>query len=147
MLLSVCCCSLYAPMCICAHAGDGDHVDTVRTAVQDYKVHVCQLYMPNGLNGEWATGAGHDLVSWATSWPSFIGYHSRPEGGQFNMRESEIAQKQKMMSIVRSSLKFEEELGHVGIVLMLDITASMQSVIDEVKGKLESQLLVELHKR
>ncbi|GLC42828.1 hypothetical protein PLESTM_001387400 [Pleodorina starrii] len=128
-------------------AGDSDHVATVRKAVQEFGVHVCQLYTDGTgkSHSTWLSGDGYGLVSWAESWPVFLRYHQKRKN--YNMRPSAKEEAQRIGNILQSSLKYEDSLGQIGIVLLLDITDSMQPAIDDVKAKLEAQLLVELQER
>ncbi|KXZ52575.1 hypothetical protein GPECTOR_9g619 [Gonium pectorale] len=130
-------------------SGNHGYMPVVRRAVQEFDVQVLQLH-PCGANGMgethrlWLDGEGHDHVAWAAPWADFLSHHAR---SNYNMRPTEAQEAVLVKEMLRTSIEFERKLGDMGIVLLLDSTHSMQDAIDDVKSKIESELLRGLQER
>lgn len=109
---------------------------------------VLQLH-PDGNNGmlptdpEWL-GEGLGLVTWAMPWAEFLKAHVQDK---YSYRPSEQHEINMRKTLMRTSLQAECDVGELGIVLLVDITQSMQDAINTVTRKLKSELLTELQAR
>lgn len=82
-----------------------------------------------------------DCIGWQCDWYTFLDKHSKSGSG---MRPSEDQKAALTKTVVADSARTQRELGNLSLAVIMDVTGSMKDALDEVKEKIDKQLLEEI---
>lgn len=88
----------------------------------------------------WRRYRGAAWISWQCDWGAFLEKHKNSE----SIRPGAGANRALLLTLIADSAKVQREIGNLNIALIIDATGSMGDAIEDVKDKIDKELLSEL---